>query len=719
MSSTTATMKGRRRRRLANGAAAGLVLVLVLIRPGVGEAAQQCGTSSGYSICLNAPSGTLSGDVSISVTVSGSSSGISHMDFAWGSTSSNTNSLLSDFQAPWGFVWRTDLYLDGNGWLNVRVTRGGGSPGAPVAMQLTLSNGNSSSVPAHPSDWNQIFQPRASSGDPVVVAVGDGGDGTTRSNALAAYIPQSEASLLLFLGDIYERGTPAEWDYNFGRSSLDPGGGTKWGSMITWTVPTLGNHEGFNIPVWRDYWHGRPNWDTFVYGGVRFLDLNSECTRIGGCGPGSAQYSFVQNTLASNTWPCVVAFWHKPVLSAVADTTAMDPIWALLADGGGDLVLNGHTHTMERYQPMNADLQVGQPDSHMVELVSGAGGHNLTPTMDTDPRNAWQVTKTTGAAYLTLVGGGSGVATALSWEFRDTNGNAIPGSSSSVSCGADMQPPTVPGTPTGESTSPGTIDLTWPASTDDLAVSITYHVYRDGGTTPVGAVTSSSTTTVSFTDTGLAPNSTHTYQVDASDGQNTSGLSDPSNPITVIGSPPPTIVFTDGFDAGLGQWTNVTNLATDSSMYPPQGSAPSVRAAVNGQRAFAYHDLGSPYTSLCLSSEVSLNSVGTSSVALMKLRTADNQSIGRVFVDASRALKVRGDISGAVFSPGVTLPNGWNAIQLCGTIGSSGTWALSLNGTVIGSWTTNNGSDPITRIQIGDETAKTIDVNFDDVVASE
>lgn len=410
----------------------------LLLAPVESGAAQRCGVSAGYEICLTAPDVPVSGDAVISVAVNGSSTRISEMRFAWGASSTTTKHLLSDFQAPWGFTWRTDRYLDGTRWLNVRVVPRGGYPGAPVAMQLTLANGNTSTVPSNPQDWESVFQPRPStSGDPVVAAVGDGGDGTMRSAAVASMIAGSEASLLLYLGDLYERGTAAELDYNYGRSSLEGGRGRSWGAMAHWTVPTLGNHEGASIPAWRDYWHGRPLWDSFVFGDTLFLNLNSECGRIpGGCGPDSPQYRYVQEVLAADGHECVIAFWHRPVLSAVADAPEMQPTWALLAANGVDLVLNGHTHTMERYLPMNASLQTGQPDSHTIQVIAGSGGHNLTSTVDTDPRMAWQVTKVAGAAFITLVGGGSGEATALRWEFRDTSGATIPGSEGSVSCTA-------------------------------------------------------------------------------------------------------------------------------------------------------------------------------------------------------------------------------------------------------------------------------------------
>lgn len=95
--------------------------------------------------------------------------------------------------------------------------------------------------------------------------------------------------------------------------------------------------------------------------------------------------------------------------------------------------------------------------------------------------------------------------------------------------GPDTTPPTTPGQPSGSSTAPGTIQIGWAASTD-ASPPITYRVYRDGGATPIG-----STTDTTYTDTGLAPGSSHTYRVDAVDAvDNASPLSPASAPITVM-----------------------------------------------------------------------------------------------------------------------------------------------------------------------------------------
>ena len=97
----------------------------------------------------------------------------------------------------------------------------------------------------------------------------------------------------------------------------------------------------------------------------------------------------------------------------------------------------------------------------------------------------------------------------------------------------DVNPPSAPGTPVGTSTVAGRVDLTWAAATDDRATTLTYRVFIDDGTTPVGTIPGSTSGTVSFSQTGLAGGSVHTWHVVASDGTNTGPSSAPSEAVTV------------------------------------------------------------------------------------------------------------------------------------------------------------------------------------------
>ncbi len=272
----------------------------------------------------------------------------------------------------------------------------------------------------------------------------------------------------------------------------------------------------------------------------------------------------------------------------------------------------------------------------------------------------------------------------------------------------DTTPPTTPGQPSGTSTSAGRIDLTWSGSTDQ-SPPITYRIYRDGGASPIGQ-----TTGTTFSDTGLVAGSSHTYAVDAVDAAaNPSQLSGSSAPITVF---TPTFIFADDFSSGtLSNWTGVTRLTIDTS----QGSAaaPSARAQVTGQSAWAYRTLSGTLNTACMSMNVNATSFGGNAVDLLRLRTSTDGPIVRVFASATGILSTRSDVSGAQFSSGVALGSGWHHLELCGTVGTAGAWDLYRDGVkIVNGWVANTGTTPIGRIQIGDTAAKTFTINWDDVV---
>ena len=698
------------------------VLTMTLVTGvGTAEAASACGTSSSLSLCLSVPDGVLSGDVPVTITFSGSSAAVAELHVSWGTSSTTSTSLHNEYEAPWTFTWPTDRYRDASQYLNVRVRRKGSSAfGSPVWLTTTIENGNDTSVPPTPADWATNFVPRPAIGDPVIAAVGDGGNGTSAGDAVVASITASPASMLLYLGDIYEEGTPTEWENNYGHASFDPSGpATRWGTMASWTRPTMGNHEGGNIPAYRDYWHQVPDFDTFTFGGARYLQLNSECGRIpGGCGAGSPQYVFVQQTLASSAQACIVAFWHRPVLSLNDDNQPMRPIWKLLADSGGDLVLNGHAHTMEAYRPMNGALETGKSDSHMVELISGNGGHFGATGSDSDHSRGVDPQRRArrrlhhggGRRYGPADLAGVGVP-----RYRGREG--VGQRRSGLGLGAMRRRP--PGArctrqPTGVSSVPGTIDLTWAASHDDQASTLTYRIYRDGATTPTATISSASTGTVTWRDSGLTGGTQHSYAVEAFDGVNTGPRSPTSDLITVMAGA--SEILSDRFDAGLGGWTVAMNVTIDSS----QGGAapPSARISVNGVKGFMWRDFGAGYPQVCVSTRINLQSQTSTPVTLIKLRTASDAPIGGLQVTRSRVLQVVADVAGSTF-PSATLPTGWHTVKLCGSTGGSGNWQLSVDGGAVSSWTTNNGTTPFARVQLGDKGTKTITLNLDDVVVTQ
>ena len=90
----------------------------------------------------------------------------------------------------------------------------------------------------------------------------------------------------------------------------------------------------------------------------------------------------------------------------------------------------------------------------------------------------------------------------------------------------DLTKPRQPKLPTASSINPGEVRLNWQATTDDDDETLVYRVYRDGSATPLYTSPPTRSTfwilpTLSFTDTGLVPGSTHTYKVDAKEANGT------------------------------------------------------------------------------------------------------------------------------------------------------------------------------------------------------
>lgn len=409
----------------------GFVLVMALAPMALSSPAHAatqsvCGPSAGSTLCVTAPAGTASGEVTISATYSGATA--ARIEFTW-----LGRYLNHEYVSPYRFIWPTHKYLDASGVLAARAIRGGVT-GPYVQVPLRLANGNTTSVPRNPADWQQLFQPQSWTGAPTIAAVGNGGAKKPAELGLLGSIRNSRPAVFLYLGEVHEFGSWATRRDHYGLASFDDrnGSGTLWGSMARYTAYTQGNHEsGEYTEVLRDYWHQRPLWTTFRVGGVRVLQLNSECGRNGGCGPGSPQYVWLDQQLRANTDRCVIAFWHRAAVSNDADRSgpAMNDLWALLARNGGDLALVAHTRDMSETRPLNAALQAGRPDSHMVELVSGAAGARWVANLRPDARVAWRQYQVPGAVYVTPDTAG---APRLLWRFRDSGGNTL--RSGSVTC---------------------------------------------------------------------------------------------------------------------------------------------------------------------------------------------------------------------------------------------------------------------------------------------
>ena len=68
---------------------------------------------------------------------------------------------------------------------------------------------------------------------------------------------------------------------------------------------------------------------------------------------------------------------------------------------------------------MDADLRVGRPDSHMVQLVSGAAAARWVSDVTGDSRVAWRRYRVPGAVFVRRD------RSTLRWEFRDSEGQVL------------------------------------------------------------------------------------------------------------------------------------------------------------------------------------------------------------------------------------------------------------------------------------------------------
>ncbi len=381
-----------------------LLLVILLFVPRIpfdiaraAPAATSCappaGTSS-YSItlCITVPSTTVTGvqPVTSSFTIVGNKPGIQKLVYTLGGTF-----FLTDFAPPRSFSFPSDKFKDGNYTLTASLYLNS-SPNqalSSVNLSLTLSNGNSI-TPTNTSPFTPVLGTTPASGLPfTIAAVGDGAGGEQPAADVTNLMASWNPNMVLYLGDVYEEGSRAEF-YNWYAPS------TYFGRFKSITNPTVGNHEYMMYPSnvasspdgYFDYWGQVPNWYSFDVAGWHIIQLNTNCLDAGGCQASptpSPQYTWLANDLQTHPNPCTLAFYHEPLYD-VGPEGAVPPniadIWSLLANKHVKLVLNGHDHNYQRWQPLDAGGNVSS--TGVAEFVVAAGGHGIQSFVTTDNRLA-------------------------------------------------------------------------------------------------------------------------------------------------------------------------------------------------------------------------------------------------------------------------------------------------------------------------------------------
>jgi acid phosphatase type 7 len=241
----------------------------------------------------------------------------------------------------------------------------------------------------------------------VVAAAGDVAaeeDYRTGAARTAELISSVDPRRVLALGDLaYEDGTAAEFaDY------YDP----TWGDFKAITAPTPGNHEyNSDGKGYFDYFDVAPNY-AFDLCGWRIVSVDQYASMR------KAAAFIADEGKAAGDTPLLV-FWHEPRFSSGSEHGSdpeVQPLWEAAVKAGADIVLNGHDHNYERFEPMGVNGEP-RPDG-TVEFVSGNGGHSSKAIGRRQGRSAVAVAGTPGVLFLTLRPHG------YDWSYRDVEGRA-------------------------------------------------------------------------------------------------------------------------------------------------------------------------------------------------------------------------------------------------------------------------------------------------------
>jgi acid phosphatase type 7 len=320
-------------------------------------------------------------------------------------------------------------------------------PNLPPTSTPTSIPTFTASVSPMPSPVNTL--PPNTSGDPVIGAAGDvacdptsssfnGGNGTSgscRQKAVSDVMLNSNLTAVLVLGDVqYEDGTLTKYQQSYDLS---------WGRFKNITHPAVGNHEYLTAGAsgYFNYFGAAAGDSTKGYysydiGAWHIIALNSNCSQIGGCGAGSPQEQWLKADLTAHPNMCTLAYWHHPRFSSGqhGSNTSYAAFWNALYNAKVELVLNGHDHIYERFNPQNPS---GGADSNGIQQFTvGTGGKNHTAVASVQPNSAARNADTYGFLKLTLR------ATSYDWQFVPEPGKTFTESGSRNCFGASSPQPT-------------------------------------------------------------------------------------------------------------------------------------------------------------------------------------------------------------------------------------------------------------------------------------
>ena len=251
------------------------------------------------------------------------------------------------------------------------------------------------------NDANHFFgtSPNAGQAAPYRIWVlGDSGTADTAAQAVRdAYLNYNGATytnLLLMLGDnAYNNGTDTE--YQAAVFDMYP---TVLRQTPLWA--TIGNHDTAqstdppsNLPYFQMFTlpanaeaggvaSGTEKYYSFNYGNIHFVCLDSMTSSRAISG---AMHAWLQNDLAQNIQPWVVAFWHHPPYTKGSHNSDTETeliemrqnVLPTLESYGVDLVLSGHSHSYERSFLIDGHYGASSTFTSAMKKNAGGGRENI------------------------------------------------------------------------------------------------------------------------------------------------------------------------------------------------------------------------------------------------------------------------------------------------------------------------------------------------------
>ena len=289
------------------------------------------------------------------------------------------------------------------------------------------------------------------SGDAVLVGAGDiascsnDNDEATAQLVDAVVAARPDARVFTVGDNVYDNGTTAEFNNCYHPT---------WGRHKARTHPVVGNHEYGTAGAAGYFGYfgaaagpaGQGYYD-YMAGGWHVVVLNSQCNAVGGCHAGSAQEQWLRARLQEVAAECTVAIWHHPRFSSGSvhgSDTAYQPFWQALYEDGAELIVNGHDHIYERFDPQSPggllDTTFG-----VRQITAGLGGRSRYGFSLVAPNSQVRYSADYGVLKLTLRPGD------YDFELLRVGGGAVVDSGTAACHGAPPveepppPPPPVPG----------------------------------------------------------------------------------------------------------------------------------------------------------------------------------------------------------------------------------------------------------------------------------